>query len=163
MKRAATTLNHGLLLVTCVTARSSDDVGDNSIEARSTDDSAAAIDHTFSVDSERRGLQVVGGPAWGSVAWDHLMESGRAGAAQLPDSYSYSYEGYPLPPPPIPPPPPSPPPPPPPVKIVLCSNSCPQAPKFASDTFCDDGGPDSLFNKCILPCALMASHHLHHF
>ncbi len=66
-------------------------------------------------------------------------------------SYSYnSYDETPMPPPPRHPPPPTPPPPPPPAAITLCSNGCPRAPKFARDTFCDDGGPDSNFDKCEL-------------
>ena len=68
----------------------------------------------------------------------------------LPVDYTYSYSEAPLPPPPEPPPPPPPLPPPPPASITLCSNSCPKAPKFASDSFCDDGGPDATFDNCDL-------------
>lgn len=39
---------------------------------------------------------------------------------------------------------------PPPTSIVLCSNDCYAAPKFASDSYCDDGGPDSAFSNCDL-------------
>ena len=68
----------------------------------------------------------------------------------LPSDYTYSYSEAPLPPPPEPPPPPPPLPPPPPASITLCGNECASNPKFASDSFCDDGGPDASFDKCDL-------------
>ena len=68
----------------------------------------------------------------------------------LPLSYSYSYDAYPQPPLPSPPPPPHAPPPPPPTQITLCANGCPAKPKYANDNYCDDGGPDSLFDNCEL-------------
>ena len=68
----------------------------------------------------------------------------------LPTDYSYTYSETPLPPPPAPPPPPPPHPPPPPASITLCSNTCPKAPKFASDSYCDDGGTDASFDNCDL-------------
>ena len=68
----------------------------------------------------------------------------------LPVDYTYSYSEAPMPPPPEPPPPPPPLPPPPPASITLCSNTCSKAPKYASDSFCDDGGPDAIFDNCDL-------------
>ena len=68
----------------------------------------------------------------------------------LPSDYTYSYSEAPQPPPPEPPPPPPPLPPPPPASITLCSNTCSKAPKFASDSFCDDGGTDASFDNCDL-------------
>ena len=63
---------------------------------------------------------------------------------------TYSYSEAPEPPPPSSPPPPPPRPPPPPVQITLCSDACPKSPKFASDNYCDDGGPDAAFDNCEL-------------
>ena len=68
----------------------------------------------------------------------------------LPLSYSYSYDAYPQPPLPSPPPPPHAPPPPPPTQITLCANGCPAKPKYANDNYCDDGGPDSLFDLSLI-------------
>ena len=73
-----------------------------------------------------------------------------ASNATVPADYTYSYDHTPQPPPPNRPPPPPPHPPPPPTSIELCSNSCLQAPKFASDGFCDDGGADAVFSNCDL-------------
>ena len=87
-----------------------------------------------------------GANVW-DIAFSYADDQNEAAATPgtMPSSYSYnSYDETPLPPPPRKPPPP------PPVRIVLCSNGCPAAPKFAADTFCDDGGPDSNFDKCEL-------------
>ena len=75
------------------------------------------------------------------------------------DLLRYSYSEAPEPPPPAPPPPPPPYPPPPPAQVVLCANNCPKAPKFASDSYCDDGGPDATFDNCELgtDCTLLGS------
>ena len=47
-------------------------------------------------------------------------------------------------------PPPSPPPaqPPSPPATTLCANSCPERPSYANDSFCDDGGPSSVYSSC---------------
>ena len=80
-----------------------------------------------------------------------LLPGGAAAPrASTPADYTYSYEQVPLPPPPQPPPPPLPQPPPPPIHITLCQNNCLKAPKFASDSYCDDGGPDAAFSNCEL-------------